>query len=110
MDVSQVTVGRTLLNKAAPTRLLCSLKGENVYQFEGDRTREEIVAFAQRLMGPAVRAISSADELMRTVSKREIAFAFIGEPEGRLWVRRNNAASCVMWSCHYKLSRIHALW
>ena len=68
-------------------RLLCSLKGENVYQFEGDRTREEIVAFTQRLMGPAVRAISSADELTRTVDKREIAFAYIGEPEGRLWVR-----------------------
>ena len=59
-----------------------------MYQFEGDRTREEIVAFAQRLMGPAVRTISSADELRKTVNKREIAFAFIGEPEGRLWVRK----------------------
>ena len=58
-----------------------------MYQFEGDRTRDEIVAFAQRLMGPAVRAISSTDELISTVRKREIAFAFIGEPEGRLWVR-----------------------
>ena len=64
-----------------------SLKGDNVYQFEGDRTRDEIVAFAQRLMGPAVRTISSTDELLSTVRKREIAFAFIGEPEGRLWVR-----------------------
>ena len=85
-DVSKAAVGKEKCSWLQ--RLLCSLKGENVYQFEGDRTRDEIVAFAQRLMGPAVRAISSADELIRTVNKREIAFAFIGEPEGRLWVRR----------------------
>ena len=65
-----------------------------MYQFEGDRTREEIVAFAQRLMGPAVRTISSADELRKTVNKREIAFAFIGEPEGRLWVRKRLIVTC----------------
>ena len=73
--------------KSSSDSFFFSLKGDNVYQFEGDRTRDEIVAFAQRLMGPAVRAISSTDELISTVRKREIAFAFIGEPEGRLWVR-----------------------
>jgi len=76
-------VGREFGISGYPTILF--LKGDNVYQFEGDRTRDEIVAFAQRLMGPAVRTISSTDELLSTVRKREIAFAFIGEPEGRLW-------------------------
>ena len=39
------------------------LKGDNVYTYEGDRTREDIVAFARRMSGPPVKHLSSPGEL-----------------------------------------------
>jgi hypothetical protein len=63
-----------------------SLKGDAEYRYEGDRTREDIVAFAQRLMGPPVRTIASVDEMKRTLQQTEIVFAFVGEMQGTLWV------------------------
>ncbi len=66
--------------------------------YEGDRTREDIVAFALRLMGPPVRTVGSVDEMKRMLDQREIAFAFIGEREGPLWVRsilRQKIINCV---------------
>ena len=39
------------------------LKGDNVYTYEGDRTREDIVAFARRMSGPPVKHLTSPGEL-----------------------------------------------
>ena len=39
------------------------LKGDNVYTYEGDRTREDIVAFARRMSGPPVTHLTSPGEL-----------------------------------------------
>ena len=33
------------------------LKGEDTYIYEGDRTREDIVAFSRRLMGPPIQQL-----------------------------------------------------
>ena len=67
--------------------LVCSLRGENVFSYEGDRTREDIVAFAQRLLGPPVKLLNSQDELRNAVGSKETSFVFIGERTGRLWVK-----------------------
>ena len=58
-----------------------------MFTYEGDRTREDIVAFARRLMGPPVKEIANAEELNKTLAEREINFVFIGEPKEELWVR-----------------------
>ena len=46
-----------------------SLKGESVYQYEGDRTRDDIVNFALRLVGPSVNQIESKEDFEDAKSK-----------------------------------------
>lgn len=61
------------------------LKGENVYTYEGDRTREDIVAFTSRMMGPAVREIDSSQSLQEAKKRSDLFFLYIGESEGDSW-------------------------
>ena len=67
--------------------MLFSLKGDQTYTYEGDRTRDDIVAFAQRLLGPPIKKITNHKELTNALQAREINFAYIGHPNGDLWVR-----------------------
>jgi len=69
--------------KGFPTILF--LKGESVYQYEGDRTRDDIVNFALRLVGPSVNQIESKEDFEDAKSKAELFFAFAGERAGREW-------------------------
>ncbi len=66
--------------------LLFSLKGDNTFTYEGDRTREDIVSFARRLLGPPVGEVDSEKELREAIAANEITFAFVGNPKGELWV------------------------
>jgi len=52
------------------------------YSYEGDRTREDIVAFAHRLMGPPVNLVASRTDFNRAKDKSEIFFLFSGEESG----------------------------
>lgn len=63
-----------------------SLKGENTFTYEGDRTREDIVNFAKRLMGPPVKDLRSLEDLQRIIDERDVNFVFVGQTEGPLWV------------------------
>ena len=62
------------------------LKGEEVFTYEGDRTREDIVGFARRLMGPAVSHIHNAADLAEAKkTSGGILFLYVGKEEGSLW-------------------------
>ena len=56
------------------------------YSYEGDRTREDIVAFAHRLMGPPVNLVASRTDFNRAKDKSEIFFLFSGEESGPVFV------------------------
>jgi len=55
------------------------------YTYEGDRTREDIVAFVHRLSGPPVNAIPTRADLAKAKDKSEIFFLFAGEEEGPVY-------------------------
>eukprot|EP00096_Caligus_rogercresseyi_P011615 TRINITY_DN4617_c0_g1_i1.p1 TRINITY_DN4617_c0_g1~~TRINITY_DN4617_c0_g1_i1.p1 ORF type:complete len:453 (+),score=106.85 TRINITY_DN4617_c0_g1_i1:100-1458(+) len=61
------------------------LKGENQYAYEGDRTREDIVAFSKKLLGPSVTQIKSEEDFQKALERSEIFFAYSGSSEGKLY-------------------------
>jgi thioredoxin domain-containing protein 10 len=61
------------------------LKGEDVYTYEGDRTRADIVAFAQRVMGPPVRELASQTDLEEAKRRSDLFFIYAGRPVASLW-------------------------
>jgi len=61
------------------------LKGDNVYTYEGDRTREDIVAFTSRMMGPPVRQIDSSQSLHDAKKRSQLFFLYIGDTQGDTW-------------------------
>ena len=85
-DVRVARVDCTRFNKVAqefnirgyPTIMF--LKGDNYYTYEGDRTREDIVAFARRLMGPPVHPLQSAHDL-REAKLNSLFFLYTGPLE-----------------------------
>ena len=62
-----------------------SLKGEISYQYDGDRTRDDIVNFALRLVGPSVNKIESKIDFDAAKKKSELFFLFSGEMAGSEW-------------------------
>ena len=67
--------------------IFSSIKGDHVFQYEGDRTREDIVNFAHRLVGPSVNSITSKSDFKAAKTRSELFFLFSGEPSGPEWVR-----------------------
>ena len=63
------------------------------YSYEGDRTREDIVAFAHRLMGPPVNLVASRTDFNRAKDKSEIFFLFSGEESGPVFVSEESLCS-----------------
>lgn len=75
-------VGQEYNIRGYPTILF--LDGDNVYSYEGDRTREDIVAFARRLMGPPVKAITS-DQDLSEAKLNSLFFLYVGPLEDPLY-------------------------
>ena len=70
--------------KGFPTIMF--LKGEEVFTYEGDRTREDIVAFARRLEGPAVTRLHTREDLREAGTRSHgLYFLFVGREEGLLY-------------------------
>ena len=60
------------------------LKGDSVYTYEGDRTREDIVAFARRMSGPPVKHLTSPGELSSAMLNNVI-FIYSGSVDHPLY-------------------------
>ena len=63
-----------------------SLKGDQKYVYEGDRTREEIVKFALRLSGPPVQEITKTQSFDIIKKEHDLYFLYVGNRAGILWV------------------------
>ena len=62
------------------------MKGDSVFSYEGDRTRDDLVNFALRLMGPSVTKIDTKSDFEMAKKRSELFFLFAGETEGTEWV------------------------
>lgn len=66
--------------------LFYSLKDDQKYVYEGDRTRDEIVKFALRLSGPPVQEITKTQSFDTIKKERDLYFLYVGDRSGVLWV------------------------
>jgi hypothetical protein len=67
------------------------------YSYEGDRTREDIVNFATRVVGPAVNQIESKADFDSAKKRSDILFLFSGQKSGSEWVSKNSS-KCGVYS------------
>ncbi|XP_029978814.1 protein disulfide-isomerase TMX3 [Sphaeramia orbicularis] len=54
------------------------LKGDLAYNYKGPRTKDDIVEFANRVAGPAVRALPSRQMFEHMMKRHDVLFVYIG--------------------------------
>ena len=83
VDCTRFTKVATEFNiRGYPTILF--LKGEDTYIYEGDRTREDLVAFTRRLMGPPVQPLRTEADLAEA-RMNNLFFVYSGPLEHPLY-------------------------
>uniref|UniRef100_A0A672JBM6 protein disulfide-isomerase n=1 Tax=Salarias fasciatus TaxID=181472 RepID=A0A672JBM6_SALFA len=68
------------------------LKGDLAYNYKGPRTKDDIVEFANRVAGPAVRALPSKQMFEHMMKRHDVLFLYIGG-ESPLKEKYNDVAS-----------------
>ncbi|XP_037550156.1 protein disulfide-isomerase TMX3 [Nematolebias whitei] len=68
------------------------LKGDLAYSYKGPRTKDDIVEFANRVAGPAVRALPSNQMFEHVLKRHDVLFVYVGG-ESPLKERYNDVAS-----------------
>ncbi|XP_071340903.1 protein disulfide-isomerase TMX3 isoform X3 [Trachinotus anak] len=68
------------------------LKGDLAYNYKGPRTKDDIVEFANRVSGPAVRALPSKQMFEHMMKRHDVLFVYIGG-ESPLKEKYNDVAS-----------------
>ncbi|XP_041824283.1 protein disulfide-isomerase TMX3-like [Melanotaenia boesemani] len=54
------------------------LKGDLAYNYKGPRTKDDIVEFANRVAGPAVRALPSRQMFEHMMKRHDVLFVYVG--------------------------------
>ncbi|XP_072547315.1 protein disulfide-isomerase TMX3 [Salminus brasiliensis] len=54
------------------------LKGELAYNYKGPRTKDDIIEFANRVAGPAVRSLPSKQMFQHVLKRHDVLFVYIG--------------------------------
>ncbi|KAK7881581.1 hypothetical protein WMY93_029990 [Mugilogobius chulae] len=54
------------------------LKGDLAYNYKGPRTKDDIVEFANRVSGPAVRALPSKQMFSHMLKRHNVLFVYVG--------------------------------
>uniref|UniRef100_A0A3B3B424 protein disulfide-isomerase n=1 Tax=Oryzias melastigma TaxID=30732 RepID=A0A3B3B424_ORYME len=68
------------------------LKADLAYNYKGPRTKDDIVEFANRVAGPAVRALPSTQMFEHMMKRHDVLFVYVGG-ESPLKEKYNDAAS-----------------
>lgn len=62
-----------------------SIKGDQEYIYNGDRIRDDMLAFAYRMSGPPVQQITKVESFDRLKIQNELFFSYVGPRNGSLW-------------------------
>lgn len=62
-----------------------SIKGEQEFIYDGDRVREDLLAFAYRMSGPPVQQVTQVDSFDLLKSQNDLFFTYVGQRNGSLW-------------------------
>ncbi|KAM9333430.1 protein disulfide-isomerase TMX3 [Pholidichthys leucotaenia] len=76
------------------------LKGDLAYNYKGPRTKDDIVEFAIRVSGPAVRPLPSKEMFELMVTRHDVIFVYIGG-ESPLKEKYSDAASELIVYTHF---------
>uniref|UniRef100_A0A3B4BAG8 protein disulfide-isomerase n=1 Tax=Periophthalmus magnuspinnatus TaxID=409849 RepID=A0A3B4BAG8_9GOBI len=68
------------------------LKGDLAYNYKGPRTKDDIVEFANRVSGPAVRALPSKQMFSHMLKRHTVLFVYVGA-DSPLREKYNDVAS-----------------
>uniref|UniRef100_A0A8B9HJY2 protein disulfide-isomerase n=1 Tax=Astyanax mexicanus TaxID=7994 RepID=A0A8B9HJY2_ASTMX len=79
-------VGAELKNSGSPVRVgkmdataySGMLKGELAYNYKGPRTKDDIIEFANRVAGPAVRSLPSKQMFEHVLKRHDVLFVYVG--------------------------------
>lgn len=72
--------------------LTTSIKGDNEYIFNGDRTKEELLQFVMRMSGPPVQQVTRVDSVDLLKNNNPVFFTYVGSQAGLLWDSFYNVA------------------
>ncbi|XP_015588052.1 protein disulfide-isomerase TMX3 isoform X2 [Cephus cinctus] len=108
VDCTRFTnVAHSFKIRGFPTILF--LKGDNEFVYHGDRTRDEIVKFAQRLSGPPVQEITKSQSFDTIKRDRDVYFLYVGEKSGSLWEVYRRAADVFQPHAFFYQSHPHVV-
>lgn len=84
VDCTRFTaVAQAFKVNAYPTILF--IKGPYDYAYNGDRTKDELIHFVNRLSGPPVQQVTRPDSIDILKSNNPIFFTYVGKQDGILW-------------------------
>jgi thioredoxin domain-containing protein 10 len=87
--------------KGFPT--LMFVNSEKVVEFHGDRTKEDIVDFAKRLRGPAVKPLDSCEDLNSLLEAHKVYFIFFGDSITPEFTEAIETFHSLNWFFHSKM-------
>ncbi|CAG0888117.1 unnamed protein product [Darwinula stevensoni] len=91
LDCTRFTsVAQEFSIKGFPTIMF--MKGKEVFTYSGDRSKDDILAFAKRLSGPAVKVLATCAHLDAVIRGHDLFFLYVGERTGTLWNAFQGAA------------------
>uniref|UniRef100_A0A671S145 protein disulfide-isomerase n=1 Tax=Sinocyclocheilus anshuiensis TaxID=1608454 RepID=A0A671S145_9TELE len=79
------------------------LKGELAYNYKGPRTKDDVIEFANRVSGPAVRSLPSRQMFEHVLKRHSVLFLYVGD-ESPLKVSYSAACAFIYPVCCFKQS------
>ncbi|XP_026461784.1 protein disulfide-isomerase TMX3-like isoform X2 [Ctenocephalides felis] len=88
------------------------LKGEQDHIYHGDRTKEELLAFAHRMKGPPVQVIPRHEVLTNLKNSVNVFFVYVGKQNGALWKSFHSISEvfqphCFFYAASHEVSKEH---
>ena len=67
--------------------IICSMKNGETFHYHGERSREGLVDYAERMALPPIQAIGEAAIMKERLDAKQRFFLYVGENHGETWVR-----------------------
>lgn len=69
-----------------------SIKGQQEFIYNGERSKEEMLPYALRMSGPPVQQVARVESFHMLKSQTDIFFVYVGTQSGVLWDTFHTAA------------------
>ena len=66
--------------------VIFSIKNGETFHYKGERSRESMVDYAERMALPPIQVIGDASTIKEKMKIKQSFFLYVGENEGPLWV------------------------